>query len=201
MILRSIECIDGMSEASRPHSVPPLYTRRLVLAPLAIEDAEQIQALFPHAEMVRYMTVVPWPYPPDGALTYIRDAALPAMARGEEWQWSIRLRDDPARLIGCAGLRANSESNRGFWIGKAWQRQGFMTEAVDAITDFWFDVLGFERLRAYKAIENVGSRRISEKNGMRVVGSGEHEFAGGRFPSEMWEITAREWRTRRSLRG
>jgi [ribosomal protein S5]-alanine N-acetyltransferase len=185
----------------RPRAIT-LETQRLLLAPLTLDDAEDVQALFPRAEIVHYMaTAIPWPYPPDGALTYIRDTALPAMARGEQWHWSIRLRKDPARLIGCAGLVANGESNRGFWLGAAWQRQGFMTEAVDAITDFWFEVLGFERLRAYKAIDNIGSRRISEKSGMRVVETGEREYVGGRFPSEMWEITAAEWRTRRSRRG
>ena len=56
-----------------------LETARLLLKPLELADAEQIQALFPQWEIVRYLTkAVPWPYPPDGALTFLRDAALPA---------------------------------------------------------------------------------------------------------------------------
>ena len=38
-----------------------------------------------------------------------------------------------------------------------------MTEAVIAVNDYWFDVLGFAVLRAPKAVLNVASRRISEK--------------------------------------
>ena len=48
--------------------VPQLETRRLILRPLQLEDAEQVQALFPQWEIVRYLTArVPWPYPEDGA--------------------------------------------------------------------------------------------------------------------------------------
>ncbi len=185
----------------RPRAVA-LETKRLMLVPLSLDDAGQVQALFAHADVVRYLaTVVPWPYPADGALSYIRDTVLPAMERGEQWHWSIRRRDDPACLIGCIGLTSGGETNRGFWLGLAWQRQGFMTEAVDAVTDFWFDVLGFEMLRAYKAIDNRGSRRISERSGMRIVQTGERDYVGGRFPTEMWEISAQEWRTHRSRRG
>jgi len=63
--------------------VPDLETRRLILRPLEIGDVEATQRLFPHWEIVRYMgKVIPWPYPADGALTFIRDVALPEMARG-----------------------------------------------------------------------------------------------------------------------
>jgi RimJ/RimL family protein N-acetyltransferase len=69
-----------------------------------------------------------------------------------------------------------------------------MTETVIAVNDYWFDVLGFPVLRAPKAIANVGSRRISEKTGMRRIGTEERDFVCGRQPSEVWEITAEEWR-------
>lgn len=44
-----------------------------------------------------------------------------------------------------------------------------MTEASEAVNDYWFDALKFPRMRVPKAIANVASRRISEKNGMRIV--------------------------------
>jgi RimJ/RimL family protein N-acetyltransferase len=49
-------------------------------------------------------------------------------------------------------------------------------------------------LRVPKAVENVGSRRISEKMGMRVVELKESDYVCGRLPTEVWEITAEEWR-------
>jgi len=47
---------------------PVLQTTRLILRPLELADAEQVQIIFPHWEIVRYLANrVPWPYPPDGA--------------------------------------------------------------------------------------------------------------------------------------
>lgn len=69
-----------------------------------------------------------------------------------------------------------------------------MTEACDAVTDYWFEVLKFPVLRVPKAIANAGSRRISEKQGMRVIGTEDRDYVSGRLPSEIWEITAEEWR-------
>ena len=148
-------------------------------------------------------SVIPWPYPPDGALTYIRDVALPAVARGDEWLWTLRLRTEPERVIGSIGLNnaPGSHTNRGFWLGLAWHGQGLMTEAADAVTDYWFDVLKQPILRVPKAIENTTSRRISEKQGMRVVAVEESDYVSGRLPAEIWELTAEEWRLRRARRG
>jgi RimJ/RimL family protein N-acetyltransferase len=175
-----------------------LTTERLILKPLQLADAEQVQALFPHWEIVKYLiAVVPWPYPPDGALRFYRDVALPAIERREQWHWSLRLKDSSEQIIGAISLHKGENNNRGFWLGLPWQGRGLMTEAVVAATDYWFDVLGFEVLRAPKAIGNVGSRRISEKTGMRLVGTEEKDFVSGRLLSEIWEITAKEWRERK----
>jgi RimJ/RimL family protein N-acetyltransferase len=180
--------------------VPPkLETPRLILPPLELADAGQVQVLFPQWEIVRYLArVVPWPYPAHGALAYIRDQALPAIERGDEWHWSLRLKSAPHQLIGCISLRKDENNNRGFWMGLPWQRQGLMSEAVEAATDYWFQELGFSFLRAPKAVANAASRRISEKSGMRVVAVEERDYVGGRFLSEVWEITAEEWRARRA---
>src|SRR5580700_9300933 len=181
--------------------IPTLETPRLLLRPLELADAEQAQILFPHWEIVRYLSsIVPWPYPPDGAYTWYRDHALPAMERGEEWHWTLRLKDSPDRLIGAIGLMREENDNRGFWLGLPWQGQGLMTEVCEAVTDYWFDVLKFPVLRAPKAVPNVASRRISEKTGMRMVAIEEADYVSGRFPTEIWEITAEEWRARKKSR-
>jgi [ribosomal protein S5]-alanine N-acetyltransferase len=182
-----------------PAGTPVLETPRLVLKPLALEDADAVQALFPHWEIVRYLNgVVPWPYPRDGALTFFRDIALPAMARGDEWIWTLRLKTDPAQIIGSIGLKRSDNENRGFWLGLPWHGRGLMTEAADAVTDFWFEQLRFSVLRVPKAVANTASRRISEKQGMRVIAVVERDYVSGRGTAEVWEITAAEWRLRRA---
>lgn len=178
-----------------------LDTPRLILRPLELADAEQTQRLFAHWEIVKYLSnQVYWPYPEGRALVYYRDEALPAIARGDEWHWTLRLKSNPSEHIGVVSLFKSETNNRGFWIGLPWQGQGLMSEAVNAATDYWFDVLGFPLLRAPKAIANTASRRISEKTGMRVVALEDRDYVSGRLASEVWEITAEEWRAQRRPR-
>ncbi|MGA3194822.1 MAG: GNAT family N-acetyltransferase [Terriglobales bacterium] len=180
---------------------PTLETQRLWLYPLQLSDADQIQEVFPHWEVVRFLAGrVPWPYPADGARTYCRDIALPAAQRGEEWHWTLRSQNNATQVIGCISLKKLRNQNRGFWIGLTWQGQGLMSEACEVVTDYWFDVLKFPVLRVVKAIDNTASRRISASQGMRVVAIEEREFVSGRFPAEIWEITAEEWHRRRNPR-
>jgi RimJ/RimL family protein N-acetyltransferase len=171
-----------------------LETERLLLRPLALEDAEQVQPLFAQWENVKYLNAsVPWPYPPDGAFIYYRDVALPAIIRGEEWHWTLRLKESPEQIIGAISLNKGEKINRGFWLGVPWQSRGLMTEAVGAVNDYWFDVLGFSVLRAPKAVGNTASRRVSEKTAMRLVATTGGEYVSGRLETEIWELTAEDW--------
>jgi ribosomal-protein-alanine N-acetyltransferase len=175
----------------------PIETTRLILEPAKLVDAEQVQVLFPHWEIVKYLdAIVPWPYPRDGVETFYRSVVLPGMERNERWHWALRFKTSPEQIIGGVNLNVGDD-NRGFWLGLSWHRQGLMTEACDAATDYWFNVLGFTVLRVAKAIANAGSRRISEKQGMRVVAVEERDYVCGRLPAEVWEITAEEWRAQR----
>jgi len=177
--------------------IPALDTPRLQLRPLELAHADQAQLLFPRWEIVKYLNdKVPWPYPPDGVRTFYEEIALPAMEAGEHWTWSIFLKTNPDQLIGSISLIRGEHENRGFWLGVPWHGQGLMTEASDAVTDFWFEVLKFPVLRVPKAIANTASRRISEKQGMRVIAVVERGYVCGRLPAEIWEITAEEWKAR-----
>lgn len=130
----------------------------------------------------------------DGVFSFYRDVSLPAIERGVEWPWTLRRKEEPEQIIGAISLRKTEGDNRGFWLGLPWHGQGLMTEAVMAANDYWFEVLGFNVLRAPKAVANVASRRISEKTGMRVVATEERSYVSGRLMSEIWEMTADEWR-------
>jgi hypothetical protein len=61
----------------------------------------------------------------------------------------------------------------------------------------WFITLERPVLRAPKAVANIGSRRPSEKQGMRVVAVEERDHVSGRLPAEIWEMTREEWQAHR----
>ncbi|WP_088347379.1 MULTISPECIES: GNAT family N-acetyltransferase [Rhodomicrobium] len=176
---------------------PVLETARLVLRPLRLADAAATQTYFPHWDVVKYLNArLPWPYPEDGALQFYRDGALPAVARGEKWIWAILLKGGPEHLIGAIELTRAQNDNRAFWLGVPWHGQGLMTEACAPVTDFWFEVLGEERLVVCKAAPNLASRRISEQQNARLIGTEERDYVSGRLPSEIWELTRELWRAR-----
>lgn len=176
-------------------TITPLFTARLHLLPLTIDDAPAIQRIFQKWEILRWMDgKIPWPYPADGAETFLKGIALPAMVRGEAWHWSVRPKGELNRLIGVISLMDVPDDNRGFWLDTEWQGQGMMTEASDAVTDYWFGTLGRTHLRVPKAARNAASRRISERQGMRVVRRFQKALVSGRQDMELWEISRDEWR-------
>ena len=183
-----------------PIPTPTFRTPRLILRPLRLEDATAAQPLFAQWEIVRLLNAqVPWPFPPDGCLAYYRDQALPAIARGEEWHWSIFLpahEREPETFIGSIGLflsKSATPTNRGFWIGLPFQGNGYATEACLPVTRFWFETLNQPSLTIPKAAENIASRRISERTGMTLLRTEPHAFVSGTLPADIWHQTRESW--------
>ena len=177
--------------------IPELHTERLLLKPLTAEDASQIQVLYPRWEIVRYMvSSVPWPYPDNGAENYVNNVALPDMKKGIAWFWTIRHRQTPDELMGLICLYDVEDNNRGFWLAPEYQGQGFMREACNVATDYWFNTLNKTVLRAPKAALNSRSKRISDSSGMRLIRTEKKEYVSGLLDSELWEITRDEWNAR-----
>jgi len=54
-------------------------------------------------------------------------------------------------------------------------------------------MMSWEILDSVKAAENIASRRISERSGIRVVQTTERDYVAGRLLAEVWEITRDEW--------
>jgi RimJ/RimL family protein N-acetyltransferase len=96
-------------------------------------------------------------------------------------------------MIGHICLSDEQDNNRGFWLVPEWRRKGYMTEACRIVTDFWFNSLNREVLRAPKASGNDASKKISLNDGMRLIQTGKKQYIEGELDSELWEITREEW--------
>lgn len=186
-----------------PDKLPPtpvLHTPRLVLRPVRTKDAPVIQRRFPKWEIVRWLDAqVPWPYPPDGAATYVA-ASLAKMARGESCHWAIIPRTGPADLVGVIDLRIDDLSpigQRGFWLDPDYQGRGLMTEAADRVADYAFRELGWPCLRFANAQDNHASRRIHEKQGARLIDLLIGRCVTGQVPHMLWELGREDWLARR----
>jgi RimJ/RimL family protein N-acetyltransferase len=179
---------------------PVLETRRLILRPLALADAPAIQRHFNNWNIIKNLAlVVPWPYPDDGADTFIRQQ-LDKIAAGEEiYQWVLVLRDGDGGAIGNIRFHSQPEGakgNRGFWLAEPYWNLGLMTEAVAAVNDFVFDTLGLESFEVCNVASNAASRRVKQKTGAEFVGLIELAHHNGQTTSEKWRVTREVWRGR-----
>jgi len=180
---------------------PVLQTPRLILRPVRSKDAPVIQRRFPRWEVVRWLDArIPWPYPGDGAATYVA-ACLEEMAVGEKSHWAIIPKSGPADLIGTIELWPDdgiSRSQRGFWLDPAFRGKGLMTEAVERVTQYAFCDLGWPHLWLTNAQDNHPSRRIKERQGARLVDLIIGEHVGGRGPQMVWLLTQTDWTARQA---
>jgi ribosomal-protein-alanine N-acetyltransferase len=85
----------------------------------------------------------------------------------------IRREDD--RLMGAITLdnirRGPSQSAQvGYWIGEAFARQGYMTEALAAVVHHAFGPLDLSRIEAACLPENTPSRGLLERSGFKYEG-------------------------------
>ncbi len=85
------------------------------------------------------------------------------MAEGNAWFWTIRKKDVPSIIIGMISLHDQEDNNRGFWLDPQWHGNGFMTETVQVVTDFWFNTLNRKVLRTPKSSDNVALNHQSHQ--------------------------------------
>ncbi|MGO4916977.1 GNAT family N-acetyltransferase [Pseudogemmobacter sp. W21_MBD1_M6] len=58
----------------------------------------------------------------------------------------------------------------GYWIGAGFARQGFMREAIEAVTHYAFHTMDLSRIEAACLPENIASRGVLEKSGFKYEG-------------------------------
>ncbi len=162
-------------------------------------DAPAIQRHFNNWNIIKNLAlVVPWPYPDDGAETFILQQ-LENIAAGEQsYQWVLVLRSGDGQSIGNISFRAAEglKGNRGFWLAEPYWNRGLMTEAVAAVNDFVFNTLDIDSFHVLNACSNAGSRRVKQKTGAEFVGYAELSHHNGERKAEKWKVTRESWLAR-----
>ncbi|WP_347338301.1 GNAT family N-acetyltransferase [Tumebacillus amylolyticus] len=89
-------------------------------------------------------------------------------------RWGIARKEDD-RLVGTVLMyklsRKFASAEIGFELAKEFWGRGVMTEVLEQVVQFGFEELALNRLEASFATENVGSRRVLEKNGFVYEGT------------------------------
>ncbi len=100
-------------------------------------------------------------------------------------------------FIGRISIRPKEGTtwNFGFWTHPEKQNQGFMTEAVLAMMQFGFRMLGASKITACHAVWNRASEAVLKKSGMEFVEHISEGFQknGQWVPENLLAITREKW--------
>ena len=176
----------------------PLYTERLLLAPLTEADAEVFSAYRSDPEVASYQG---WeaPYSVDQARELITGSLALAVDAPGWHQIGIRLKDTGELLGDCAYLLLQDDPRQaeiGVTLAPGYQRKGYAFEALHCLVGHLFNDLGLHRIRANIDPANASSAGVLRKLGFRHEGRWvESLWFKGRYADEDWyALLAREWK-------
>lgn len=152
-----------------PHGSAELWTEHLILRRYRPDDAEQLYAYFgTDPKMYQYSGWNPYATPEMTQLTVQRFIDSYRDAHSYSWVMDANGDDVVAGTIGAYDYDGN-QIEVGFSVARGWQGRGFATEALQKVLAYLTENEGIPRVTAWCAAENIGSRSVLEKCGMRLV--------------------------------
>ncbi len=173
-LLRPVSATSADGEACRP----ALQTERLIVTPFTPALAET--ALTGRMHLGRALGVrVPadWLRDDEETLRMIAEMprANPAAGVYARWGWWLIVHRTERTLIGEVSFReppaGTGTVEIGYGVVPAYQGHGYATEAAGAVVDWALRQPGVARVVASCLRDNVSSRRVLEKLGLRPVGT------------------------------
>jgi [ribosomal protein S5]-alanine N-acetyltransferase len=146
-----------------------LETPRLLLREFLPNDVAALAKILSDPITMRYY---PQPFDEEGVHDWINRNRWRYREHGHGL-WAMVLKGS-GELIGDCGLIKQmvggmDETEIGYHVRRDLWGQGLATEAARACRDYGFAQLPVERLISLIRPENLPSRRVAEKNGMRIV--------------------------------
>jgi len=166
-----------------------LETPRLILRPFREEDLDLLAPLTANPDFMRSSLGI---YSREQTAAFL-DKVINWQHRGPPSQFAVVHRADN-RLIGYCGflhqqVDATDEIEIAYRLDPDYWSRGLATEAVTAVRDRAFRNLKLTRVISLIHPDNLPSRRVAEKNGMKI--EKKPVFRG--FPTLVFVITREEW--------
>ena len=174
-----------------------LTTRRLVLRPPHLSDAERLTRFLDNFAVAGNLARVPYPYRLVDARAWLR-AWRPDRA-AEDTGFTIDLPGEG--LIGHVGFHLNENGPQvGYWLGQPFWNRGLMTEALGAALEWFFEASDRDALRSGVFHFNGASLAIQRRFGFVETGvSMLHCLARGEDVRHIdTELTRAAWSERRA---
>lgn len=192
-----------------------IETERLLLRPLTPEDAPMMYANWANdPDVTRWLRWEPHKNV-DEARELLTAWAL-LYPNGDYYEWGI-VEKATGQLFGTIGVFTSSSAEperdpwpgfdhtNGVWevgycIGKAWWNQGFTTEALKAVVEYWFKNTDSSWLACCHAFENPASGRVQQKAGFVYDhDSVYHKFDGTPVACRCYALTREHYEELRGL--
>ena len=178
-----------------------LVTPRLILRDFREEDLPDVHALRSEPEVARFMDFAPETV--EQSRAWLGEVIFHNCKRPREAYNLAIVHGVEDRVIGWIGIgrsgryRGEGELGFGYMLHRAYWGRGYATEAVRALLDFGFNLLGGRRASAWCYVGNHASGRVLEKAGLRFERRyQETEPKSGQLAECLeYAIRAEEWRT------
>lgn len=169
-------------------------TKRLLLRPYVAEDWALVHAYAAIPEFSRFEV-----WGPNSIEDTKRFVGACIASTSERpilaYQLAVVLKDANRLIGGCTLRRKNADAQEallGYAINPDFQGIGYATEAADTLVEFGFSKLRLVRILAECNAQNVASRRVMEKLGMRLLSLHENhkEVKGALVDTCQYELRA-----------
>ena len=173
-----------------------IETPRLWLRWPAVADAVAIARIVGDKEVAEMTSNVPHPYPDGAAETFIFEARK-HNALGQSLKLGLAAKRAPDEIVGLieTSLSKDGAYDLGYVLAQDLWGEGLMTEAVQALIDTLFTLRDAREIATGVRVMNPASRRVLEKAGFQMVGSGlgNCPARGGRLPLDHFRLGRRTW--------
>ena len=178
----------GVRTAQRAVPTMELQTPRLILRPFREADIDRLAELMANPDFMRFSL---GPYTREQTQGVL-DKFLSWEKAGLPSPFAVVLRGNTEVLGYCGFLHhpeVPEEVEIGYRLHPAYWNRGLITEAAQAVRDHGFRDRKLPRVISLIHPENIPSRRVAEKNGMKV----EKEITFRGFPTLVFAITREQW--------
>lgn len=150
-----------------------LETERLILRRFVSEDADAMYRNWASDdEVTKYLM---WPTHSSVEVSKkVLEEWVGSYNDEKYYQWAIVPKDngEPIGSISVVSMdESTSKMHIGYCIGREWWHQGITSEALKAVMDHLFDVVGVNRIEARHDPRNPNSGKVMKRCGMKYEGT------------------------------
>lgn len=180
--------------------ITPLETERLLLRPVQAGDAPDV---FDYARRPEVSKFLPWdPHKSEEESLRWLTEDIPAKVDKGDLIYAVEHKES-GKVIGVFDLHMDAENHKaelGYSLSPDFHREGYGTEASEAMIRHAFTVLGLHRIEAGCDVSNEPSWRLMERLGMKYEGTRrqDHYFKEKYRDSKYYGLLKSDWEAGRA---